>query len=42
VFVVGGVQLKVAEPVATATTVMPNAGNEALAVPSLTLITMLL
>ena len=41
-FIVGGVQLTVAEPVATATTAMPNAGSAVLVRPSLTLITMLL
>ena len=42
VFRVGGVQLNVAEPVATATTVTLKAAREVLTVPSLTLITMLL
>ena len=40
--VVGGVQLKVAEPFATASTAMLKAANEVVVFPSLTLITMLL
>ena len=39
-FCVGAVQVSVAEPVPTATTVIVNAGNDAVAVPSLTLIVM--
>ena len=39
-FVVGGVHVSVAEPVATACTVKLNAASDALASPSLTLMTM--
>ena len=40
--VVGGVQLNVAEPLATASTVMLKAASEVVVLPSLTRITMLL
>jgi hypothetical protein len=39
VFVVGGCHVNVAEPVATACTATLNAGNDAVATPSLTLMT---